>query len=244
MALVSKGGFYLKSVSSNKEMKQMVGIKAADLIKDGMKVGIGTGSTVTFLIEELGLRIKDGLNIQGAPTSYGTKLLCVKHGIPVVDSMQLDHLDLAIDGADEIDPYLNAIKGGGAAHSVEKVIASMADEFVLIADESKLVDSLCIKFPLPVEVIPATLSYAQQRIRQLGGTPVLRSALRKDGPVVTENGNFILDISFDEAPKDLKLINNQLLNIPGLLETGLFLGIAKKALIAYQDTVKQIVPRR
>ncbi len=157
--------------------------------------------------------------------------------------MQLNHLDLTIDGADEIDPYLNAIKGGGAAHSVEKVIASMADEFVLIADESKLVDSLCTKFPLPVEVIPAALSYAEQQIRQLGGTPVLRSALRKDGPVVTENGNFVLDISFDNAPKDLELLNNKLLNIPGLLETGLFLGIAKKALIAYQDTVKLIVPR-
>ncbi len=234
----------MKSVSSNKEMKQMVGIKAADLIKDGMKVGIGTGSTVTFLIEELGLRIKDGLKIQGVPTSYGTKLLCVKHGIPVVDSMQLDHLDIAIDGADEIDPHLNAIKGGGAAHSVEKIIASMADEFVLIADESKLVDSLCTKFPLPVEVIPAAFSYAQLRIKQLGGAPVLRSALRKDGPVVTENGNFVLDISFEVAPKDIELLNNQLLSIPGLLETGLFLGIAKRALIAYQDTVKQIVPRR
>jgi ribose 5-phosphate isomerase A len=241
---VQKGGFSLKSVSSNKEMKQMVGIQAADLIKNGMKVGIGTGSTVTFLIEELGRRIKDGLSIQGIPTSYGTKLPCVKHGIPVIDSMQLDHLDLAIDGADEIDPYLNAIKGGGAAHTCEKIIASMADEFILIADESKLVDSLCTKFPLPVEVIPTSLSYVQQRVRQLGGTPVLRSGLRKDGPVVTENGNFVLDISFDQAPEDLDLLNNRLLNIPGLLETGLFLGIAEKALIAYQDGVKQIAPRR
>ena len=120
----------------------------------------------------------------------------------------------------------------------------MADEFVLIADESKLVDSLCTKFPLPVEVIPPSLTYAQQRIQQLGGTPVLRSALRKDGPVVSENGNFILDIGFEQAPQDLELLDNQLLKIPGLLETGLFLGIARKALIAYRDTVKMIVPRK
>ncbi len=234
----------MKSVSSNKEMKQMAGIQAADLVRNGMKVGIGTGSTVAFLIEELGRRIKQGLNIQGVPTSYGTKLLCVRHGIPIADSMLLNHLDLTIDGADEIDPSLNAIKGGGAAHSREKLIASMTDEFVLIADESKLVDSLCTKFPLPVEVIPPSLTYAQQRIQQLGGTPVLRSALRKDGPVVSENGNFILDIGFEQAPQDLELLDNQLLKIPGLLETGLFLGIARKALIAYRDTVKMIVPRK
>lgn len=234
----------MKSISSNKELKQMVGTRAADLVQSGMTVGIGTGSTITFLIQELGQRIKKGLSIQGVPTSHGTKLLCAEHDIPIVDSMQLNYIDLAIDGADEIDPSLNAIKGGGAAHTREKIIASMAKEFVLIADESKLVDSLCAKFPLPVEVIPASLSYAQQCIKQLGGTPILRSALRKDGPVITENGNFILDISFDQVPEDLEILDNQLQKIPGLLETGLFLGIAKKALIGCQDTVKLMYPRK
>lgn len=233
----------MKSVSSNKELKKMVGVRAADLVKDGMRIGIGTGSTVVFFIEELARRVKDGLRIQGAPTSLGTRLLCVQYGIPLLDSMNIDHLDLAIDGADEIDPSLNAIKGGGAAHTCEKIIASMADEFVLIADQTKLVSSLCRKFPLPVEVIPASLSFAEKEIRQLGGAPAIRSAVRKDGPVITENGNFILDITFSSPPNDLALLDAQLKRIPGLLETGLFMGISKKALIGFQDTVETVLPK-
>lgn len=233
----------MKSVSSNKELKKMVGVRAADLVKDGMRIGIGTGSTVVFFIEELARRVKDGLRIQGAPTSLGTRLLCVQYGIPLLDSMNIDHLDLAIDGADEIDPSLNAIKGGGAAHTCEKIIASMADEFVLIADQTKLVSSLCRKFPLPVEVIPASLSFTEKEIRQLGGAPAIRSAVRKDGPVITENGNFILDITFSSPPNDLALLDAQLKRIPGLLETGLFMGISKKALIGFQDTVETVLPK-
>ena len=232
----------MKSVSSNKELKRMVGIRAADFVKDGMMVGIGTGSTVAFFIEELGRRVKEGLHIIGVPTSYAAKLSCIQQGIPVSDCMLFDHLDIAIDGADEIDPSLNAIKGGGAAHTNEKIIASMADEFILIADESKMVSSLCVDFPLPVEVIPAALTYAEKRIRQLGGIPSLRNAVHKDGPVISENGNLILDIKFQHVPSDLALLDSQLKNIPGVLETGLFLGMAKKALIGYRDTIRMIVP--
>jgi len=221
----------------------MVGVRAADFVKDGMVVGIGTGSTVAFFIEELGRRVKEGLKILGVPTSYSSKMSCVEHGIPVTDCMLVDHIDIAIDGADEIDPCLNAIKGGGAAHTIEKIIASMADEFILIADESKLVAALCNEFPLPVEVIPAALSYAEKRIRQLGGIPSIRNAVRKDGPVISENGNFILDVKFEQAPADLALLNTQLKSIPGVLETGLFLGIAKRALVGYTDTVRMIMPR-
>jgi ribose 5-phosphate isomerase A len=233
----------LKSVSSNRELKQRVGMNAADFVQDGMKVGIGTGSTVAFFIEELGRRVKSGLNILGVPTSYAARMLCLEHGIPVQDSMLSDRLDLAVDGADEIDPYLNAIKGGGAAHSCEKIIASMADEFILIADETKLVSSLCRKFPLPVEIIPPALSFAKKQIRLLGGTAELRGAIRKDGPVITENGNFILDILFSDPPENLERLDAELKKIPGLLETGLFLGIAKKALIGFQDKVELLLPK-
>lgn len=234
----------MKSVSSNKELKKMVGIRAADLVRDGMKIGIGTGSTVAFFIEELGRRVKEeGLRIQGVPTSLGTRLLCLEQGIPLMDVTRCDHLDLTIDGADEIDPSLNAIKGGGAAHTSEKIIASMADQFILIADKTKMVSSLCRKFPLPVEVIPAALSFAKKQIRLLGGIPEIRDAARKDGPVITDNGNLILDIKFPHPPNDLELLDAQLKKIPGLLETGLFLGIAKKALIGYQDTVEVVSPK-
>jgi ribose 5-phosphate isomerase A len=234
----------LKSASSNKELKQKVGIHAAGMVKDGMKIGIGTGSTVVFFVEELGRRMREeGLNIQGTATSLGSRLLCLEHGIPLLDTMLCDHLDLAVDGADEIDPSLNVIKGGGAAHTCEKLIATMADEFIVIADESKLVSSLCSGFPLPVEVIPPALSLAEKRIRLLGGTPKIRSAARKDGPIISDNGNFILDITFATPPSDLKLLDAQLKDIPGLLETGLFLGIAKKALIGYEGTVKELLPQ-
>jgi ribose 5-phosphate isomerase A len=234
----------LKSVSSNKELKQKVGRRAAEFVKDGMKIGIGTGSTVAFFIEELGRRVKEeGLSIQGVTTSLGSSLLCLKYGIPLMESMHCSHLDLAVDGADEIDPYLNAIKGGGAAHTIEKIIASMADEFILIADETKLVPALCRKFPLPIEVIPASLSYVEKRIRELGGTPEIRNAVRKDGPVISENGNFILDVTFSTPPEDVELLDRQLQNIPGIVETGLFLGIAKKALIGYEDSVEILLPK-
>lgn len=233
----------MSKVSGNDAMKRLVGVHAADLIKDGMKVGIGTGSTVGFLIEELGRRVGQGLQIHAAATSYQTRLLCKENGIPLLDCMLLDHLDIAIDGADEIDPSLNAIKGGGAAHTLEKVIASMSDVFILIADETKLVSQLCTNFPLPVEVIPAALSLAEKRIRELGGKPRIRKAIRKDGPIISENGNFILDITFHTAPEDLELLDIQLKKIPGLLETGLFLGLAQKALIGSKQSVQVLLPK-
>jgi len=221
----------------------MVGLGAANLVLDGMQVGIGTGSTVAFFIIELGHRIKKGLNIQGVATSYQSRLLCSQYGIPLIDSMLVDHLDIAVDGADEIDPYLNAIKGGGAAHTIEKVIASMADDFILIADETKLVSNLCGQFPLPVEVIPGALTLAIKRIRDLGGEPQIRMAIRKDGPIITESGNFILDITFNNVPKDLNGLNAYLNTIPGLLETGLFLNMAKKALVSSNGIVKLLLPK-
>lgn len=233
----------MKSESANAELKKSVGITAAGFVKDGMIIGIGTGSTVVYFIEELGRRVKQGLNIQGAATSYQSRMLCAENGIPLIDLMHLDHIDAAFDGADEIDPALNAIKGGGAAHTYEKIIASMADEFILIADQSKLVDRLCAKFPLPVEVIPGALSFAVRKISELGGDARIRKALRKDGPVVTENGNFILDISFHTIPHDLNELDVRLRRIPGLIETGLFLGIAKRALIGFDDGVREIRPK-
>ena len=231
----------MKSVSSNRELKQRVGMNAADFVQDGMKVGIGTGSTVAFFIEELGRRVKSGLNILGVPTSYAARMLCLEHGIPVQDSMLSDRLDLAVDGADEIDPYLNAIKGGGAAHSCEKIIASMADEFILIADETKLVSSLCRKFPLPVEISPPALSFAKKQIRLLGGTAELRAQLART-PCDYRKRQFILDILFSILLRIWKGLTPNSKRFLALLETGL-LGIAKKALIGFQDKVELLLPK-
>jgi len=227
----------MKAQGEDKNLKKIVGLAAADLVKDGMTVGIGTGSTAAFFIEELGRRIRDGLSIRGVPTSYQAKLMCHKHGIPLLDPSLVDRLDIAIDCADEIDYSLNAIKGGGAANTMEKVIAAMADEFVIIVDHSKLVEKLAVSFPVPLEVVPAALSFVMRRVREIGSRPELRMAVKKAGPVVTDNGNFMVDLYFDEAP-DVYRLDRMLKSIPGIVENGLFLGMAHKALVAWEDGVE------
>ena len=201
-----------------------------------MTVGLGTGSTVAFLIEAIGQMVKNGLNIKGVPTSYQSRILCYKAGIPLIDPGMLDRIDLAIDGADEITRELDAIKGGGAAHAVEKIIAVMADEFVIIADKTKLVDRLGLAFPVPVEVMQQAVGLFLKSAEKLGAKPKIRIGSGKDGPVVTDSGNFVIDLYFD-TPQDMRQLDIKLKSIPGVIETGLFLGIAKRALIASHDGI-------
>lgn len=226
----------LKSTSENKQLKQAAGQAAALLVKDGMTIGLGTGSTVAFLIEEIGQMVKNGLNIKGVPTSYQSRILCYKAGISLIDPGMLDRIDLAIDGADEITRELDAIKGGGAAHAVEKIIAVMADEFVITADETKLVDRLGLAFPVPVEVMQQAVGLFLKSAEKLGAKPKIRTGSGKDGPVVTDSGNFVIDLYFD-TPQDMRQFDIKLKSIPGVIETGLFLGIAKKAIIASHDGI-------
>jgi ribose 5-phosphate isomerase A len=221
----------MKNTQSNPETKKFVGTAAADLIQDGMVCGIGTGSTMVFLIEALARRIHDqGIKIVGVPTSFASRILCMKLGIPVRDMGDCASLDLAIDGADEVDPNLDLIKGGGAAHTREKITAAMAKEFVVIVDESKLVEKLGTTFAIPVEILPQALAYVEHIIRSLGGDPVLRLGLRKDGPVVSDNGQLVIDAKFPIGT-NFRTIDQKLHNTPGVLETGLFFDLAKKVLV-------------
>lgn len=221
----------MKNSDTNKDLKRMVGIAAAGLIESGMICGIGTGSTVAFLIEELGRRTKEEkLEITGVPTSFQSKILCQAYGIKVKDSQDCIELDLAIDGADEVDPELNAIKGGGAAHTREKIVAAMAKRFVIIVDDSKLVPCLGTTFRVPVEIIPSALSFVTARIKDWGGEGKLRMGVKKDGPVVTDNGQFIIDVKF-EPGTDLRKIDAQLHHLPGVVETGLFYDLATQVLV-------------
>lgn len=229
-----------KNTESNKELKKLVGQAAAQLVQEGMVCGLGTGSTVAFLLEELGRRIKDeGLKIQGVPTSFQSKMLCAEYGIPVLEAQDCSHLDIAIDGADEVDPSFNLIKGGGAAHTREKIVAGMADEFVVIVDESKLVDKLGMSFPIPIEIIPAALSYVMATIEECGGTAQLRMGVRKDGPIITDNGQMVLDVTFDCVP-DLKKFDIIMHQTPGVVETGLFLNLVQKVLVGSGTQVKTL----
>jgi ribose 5-phosphate isomerase A len=221
----------MKNTDTNKDLKRLVGTAAAQLVENGMICGIGTGSTVAFLIEELGRRIKDeNLDIIGVPTSFQSKILCRENGIRTLDLQECTGLDLAIDGADEVDPKLNAIKGGGAAHTMEKIVAAMAKRFVIIVDESKLVRKLGTTFPVPVEIIPSALGFITANIRDWGGEPQLRMGIRKDGPVITDNGQLVIDIKF-KAGTNLRKIDNQLHQLPGVIETGLFYDLAQQVLV-------------
>ena len=225
-----------------KVMKQEVGKAAAALVQSGMIVGLGTGSTTAYAIEYLGNRLKSGEinDIIGIPTSFQAEVLAKKYGIPLTTLDAVDHIDIAIDGADEVDPQKNLIKGGGAAHTREKVVDALANQFVVVVDANKIVDRLGSTFLLPVEVIPMAMTPVMRAIEKLGGKPELRMGVKKAGPFITDQGNMIIDVKFDSIDNPAEL-EKTLNNIPGVLENGLFVGVADKVLIGEVKDGKPIV---
>ena len=213
-------------------MKELVADAAAQKVESGMLLGLGSGSTAAILIERLGRRCRDGklTDITGVPTSFQSSQLATQYGIPLISLNEIDHIDLAIDGADEVDPEKNLIKGGGACHTREKLVDSRADRFIVVVDATKLSDTLGSTFPLPVEVVPDAYRQVMDSLRDLGSEPHLRMAVRKAGPVVTDQGNFVIDAKFGsiDEPADLE---SRINNIPGVLENGLFVGLADEVLV-------------
>ncbi len=219
------------------EIKRKVGYLAAEQIKDGDVVGLGTGSTTHFFIEKLGKRILDEeLKILGIPTSYQSFFLAKDANIQITTLEEYD-VDIAVDGADEVDPEFNLIKGGGAAHTLEKIVDSSASKFVVIIDESKMVDKLG-NFPVPVEVIPQASRTVRDQLIIMGGSPTMRMAERKDGPVVTDNGNFIYDVKF--SVDDPKLLEIELNALPGVVENGIFTDIVDEVLVGTKEGVETL----
>ena len=209
-----------RNISTDSPEKRAAGIAASKMVEPGMVVGLGTGSTVAYTIKELGRRVKEeGLEILGVVNSYQSEILAIEAGIPLATLAQHPELDLAIDGADQIDSKLYAIKGGGAAHTREKIVSASARRFLVVADESKT--SPRLDKAVPVEVLPFAKTLVIKKIEELGGKPELRFALRKDGPVITDNGNFVLDVNFGVI-KDPEELAVQLSSIPGVVEHGIF----------------------
>jgi len=233
----------MKDLSSAAQFKKDAGVAAASLVVSGQKVGLGTGSTAAFAIEELGRRVREeSLRIDCAATSLGSLMLARKHGLVVHPLEVFEELDISIDGADEIDPHLNLIKGGGAAHTIEKLVHSMSKYFIVVADSSKLVDVLGGKFWVPVEVLYPALSFASKKLRDLGASEVkFRTGNGKDGPTISDSGNVILDAKFQiHSPEDLEEKINA---ITGVVENGLFTPRSvsvKKALIAGESGLKEM----
>lgn len=213
-------------MSAKDDAKRSAALEAVKHVKDGFVVGLGSGSTAAFAIQELGKLIKQkGLHIMGVPSSSQAMMLAVASGIPLTTLDEHPVIDLAIDGADEVDKNLDMIKGGGGALTREKIVASAAQQVIIVADDAKLVTKLGSTFRVPVEVLPFALAPATAEIRKLGGEPVLREGKRKVGALVTDNGNYIVDVDFG-AIEDAKELNRKLNLIPGVVESGLFIGLA------------------
>jgi ribose 5-phosphate isomerase A len=233
------------------EQKELVASTAIDtLIKDkkifsGMKIGLGTGSTAIPAVKHLAKRINDGTlkDIKAVVTSFGTQNLCEELGIPVYsmnDKIIGGHLDLAIDGADEVDPKNNVIKGGGAALLREKIVAYNSDQFVVVADSTKIVDFLGTKFPLPVEIIGEARVPVAKALNALGAECTLREGVKKCGPVITDNGNQILDIVW-KNPVDSELMEDKINSIVGVVEVGFF--TKNKPIVFTMDSNEKVIQR-
>ena len=221
--------------------KKKAASKAVEHVKNGFIVGLGSGSTAAYAIESLGKRIRrERLNVLAVPTSYQAFLLAAHHGIPVTTLEEHPVLTVDIDGADQIDPDLNLIKGMGAALAREKIVASASKLKVIIADESKKVKVLGENDqPVPIEVLPFAISAVKRKIEAVGGKPSLREGKGKVGPVITDNGNAIIDASFGVIDNVAEL-ELKLKMIPGVVETGLFIGLADTAYVGTAIAVEKI----
>jgi len=214
------------------EIKQLVAKQAAQLVQNNMTVGIGSGTTIYWLIMELGKRMKKGLLFQAIPTSKKTAALAAQQNIPLAELNDVNGIDLTIDGADEIDPNLQMIKGGGGALLQEKMVAAASRELLILADHTKLVQRLG-QFPLPIEVIPFGWKQVQREIRETYQVePTLR--MQDDQPFVSDHGHYILDCPFKQI-ENPDILTYELNGIPGVVENGLFINMADLALIGFPD---------
>ena len=224
-------------------MKQIVADAAIKEVKSNMILGLGSGSTAALMIKSLADEIRSGKleNIRGVATSFQSEVLALELGIPILDLSSVAKIDLAIDGADEVDPRFQLIKGGGACHVREKLVASKADKLLIVVDETKLVQNLNQSFPLPVEVLPSAWKQVKDVITEMNGSSTLRMATKKAGPVVTDQGNLILDIMFKDGIKNPKEIEKNINNIPGVLENGLFVDLVDKVLVGKIENTNPVV---
>ena len=215
------------------QMKKAVAQAAVDQIQNGMILGLGSGSTAALMIEALAIKIKSGeiKDVVGVTTSFQGEVLASELGIPLKSLSSVSEIDLAIDGADEVDPKFQLIKGGGACHVQEKLVAALAKKFIVVVDSTKLVKKLNLDFKLPVEVLPSAWKQVQKTLINLGGEGNLRMAQKKAGPIVTDQGNLILDLTFRNGIDQPELLESQINNIPGVLENGLFVNLTDEVLV-------------
>ena len=220
------------------DMKKLAAEKAAEYIEDGMVLGLGTGTTLEYLIPKIGKLVAEGMDIVGIPTSRRTKNLAEEYNIPLSTLTEHPEVDLTIDGADEVDPSLNLIKGGGGALTKEKIVAFSSKREIIIVDETKLVQHLGMSFPLPVEVIPFGWYPTKLAIEKaLPCTAELRR--ENDNPYTSDNMNYLLDCEF-KVIDDPREVDTQLRSIPGVVETGLFIDLADMVIVGTREGIKTL----
>lgn len=223
------------------EAKKTAALEAVRHVEDGFVVGLGSGSTAAYAIEEIGNRMKrEKLRILGVPTSYQAFALAVKHRIPITTLEEYPTLDLAIDGADQIDEKLNLIKGMGGALAREKIVASASKKFIIVVDESKKVKILGENnHPVPIEALSFAAPLVMRKINGIGGKPTLREGNGKVGPVITDNGNVIIDAVFGPINEPAEL-QRKLKSIVGVVETGLFVNMANVAYVGKRSGIEKL----
>lgn len=213
--------------------------KAAELIQNNTVIGFGAGTAIAHMVGFLKEKVEAGFSVKVLTSSFTTRMLLFQHNLEVQDTASIFSLETYFDGCDQFDKNLNALKSGGGIHTNEKILAVMANEFILVGDDLKYVEKLEVKFPIVIEVLPQIVSYLPRVMKRI--YPSVKTELRlsnkKDGAVISENGNYIFDLWFDEWP-ELATINPTLKNIPGVIETSLFYNIARRAVIAGVEGVR------
>ncbi len=234
-------GYRCRKMTDPNVAKRAAARAAADLVADGMRLGLGSGSTFLLVLERLAERMRtESFKVAGVPTSGGTAAAAQKLGIPLLSLVEVERLDLAIDGADEVDPQKNMIKGGGAAHVREKIVAAAAKELLVVVDDQKLVDVLGRKFALPVEVLQFGWKQTERAIAATGGKPALRRTAANE-PVVTDNGNYVIDCKY-EGIEDPTWLHDHLNALPGVVDNGLFVGMTGRIVVGDAQGKTRIVP--
>jgi len=216
------------------DMKKIAAEKSVEHVKNGMIIGLGTGSTVEYAIKKLGERINAGLKIEGIPTSLKTKKLALEHKIPLVDLNDYPEIDLTIDGADEVDSHLNLIKGGGGALTREKIVAYHSKKEIIVIDETKVVKKLGIGFPVPVEVTKFGWKATKKSLEELGCTIELRTIM--DEVYITDNSNYVLDCDFGKI-NEPETLEREINSLPGVIENGLFIDLVDEVIVGSKQGI-------
>lgn len=219
-------------------MKKRCAKEALKYIKDNSIIGLGAGSTISHLVHYIK---EEQIKVKVVTPSFSTENICIKNGIEVLPTCSVSSIDIAFDGCDEVDYDLNALKSGGGIHTKEKIIAKMSNEYILLVDESKVVEKIDFKYPVVLEVIPESMSYVKKVVESLGGDVSMRSSNSKDGLVLSDHGMFLMDVIFDKNKvESIENLDKTLNEISGVIDTSLFYNIATKALVVNEKGVREI----